>query len=99
MTIVEEQLLSVAARRAALCELADHYNAERTSNSRPLTEALPALLERLRGHAVAMTTAVDLFDQFARERAVSGRASATFDQMATAEQRAEFLLDTLVGEA
>lgn len=89
---------TVGERRAALCEIADLYSVEQKSNDRPLTDVLPALLDGLRGNAVPIDAAVDLFDRFARLRAVLGSALVSYDVIAVAELNAERLLDQLVGE-
>lgn len=88
--------LNDTERGRALCELADLYTAEQRSNDRPLTDALPALLDGLRDETVTTHNAIDLFARFARERAVSGSAAATYDEMTAAEGRAERLLRQLV---
>lgn len=90
--------LTAGARRAALCELADLYTVEQRSHDRPLTEALPAILPGLHGHNVGLVEAINLFAQFAAQRAFLGSADAGYDAIATAELRAERLLDQLVGE-
>lgn len=91
--------LSVGARRRALCELADLYAVEQAHNNRPLTAAMPTLLDALRGFTVPRDVAVDLFDQVARARSAARSAVATYAEIDRAESRAEQLLDSLLGES
>lgn len=91
--------LTVTERRHALSELASQYNAEASSNERPLTDALPSLLWLLVAAHLTSDAAIDLFDRFARAQAMSGHAHASYAEIAAAELLAEQLLDQLVGEA
>ena len=101
MTTTRDTLppLTVGARRRVLVEFADTYNAEQVAAGRPITAALPALLPVVCAAHLTPSACVDLFVEFARERRVLGQADATYDAMEAAEQRAEGLLDALVGEA
>lgn len=101
MTALAErpELMSVAERRRVLCEFADQYTVEQHSADRPITDALPSLLWLVVAAHHTTDGAVDLFDRFARARAVSGDGTASYDTIHAAEARAEKLLDQLVGEA
>lgn len=91
--------MTVAERRRVLVEFATQYTAEADRNDRPITGALPTLLPSLAAAHLTSDATIDLFDRFARARAVSSDANASYDTIHAAEARAEFLLDQLVGEA